>query len=102
MTKATLIKENILLGLACSFSDLVHYHHGGKTGSMQADMVLEEQRVLHLDLKATEGGCVAHWVELEHRRPQSQPPQWHTSSNKTTPPNSAKHSNTGVDGGLTY
>ena len=30
-----------------------------------------------------------YWAELEHRRPQSLPPQWHTSSNKTTPPNSA-------------
>ena len=35
-------------------NDLVHYHHGGKHGSMQADMVLEKElRVLHLDLKAT-------------------------------------------------
>jgi hypothetical protein len=42
MTKATLIKENIELGLAYSFGGLVHYHHGGKHGSMQADMVLEE------------------------------------------------------------
>jgi hypothetical protein len=30
---------------------------------MQADMVLEkEPRVLHLDLQAAEGDCVAHWL----------------------------------------
>ena len=49
MTKATLIKENIELGLAYSFRGLVHYHHGGKHGCMQADMVLEKElRILHL------------------------------------------------------
>ena len=53
MTKATLTKANIELGLAYSFRGLVHYHHGRKHGSMQADMVLEKElRVLHLDLKA--------------------------------------------------
>jgi hypothetical protein len=40
------------LGLAYSFRDSVHYHHGEKYGCMQADMVLEELRVLHLDPKA--------------------------------------------------
>ena len=49
MTVATLLKDNIELELAYSFSGLVHYHHGGKHGNMQADMVLEELRVLHLD-----------------------------------------------------
>ena len=38
--------------LAYSFRGLVHYHDGGKHDSMQADMVLEEPRVLHLDQKA--------------------------------------------------
>jgi hypothetical protein len=38
-----------------SYSGLVHYHHGGKHGSIQADMVLEEQRVLHPDPQAAEG-----------------------------------------------
>ena len=53
MTKATLIKENILLGLAYSFRGSVHYYHGGKHGSVKADMVLlEELRVLNLDPKA--------------------------------------------------
>jgi hypothetical protein len=41
MTKATLMKENISLGLAYSFRGLVHYHHSGKHGNVQADMVLE-------------------------------------------------------------
>jgi len=55
MTKATLIKENTPLELAYSFRGSVHYH-GGKHGGVQADMVLEKElRVLHLDLKATEG-----------------------------------------------
>jgi hypothetical protein len=49
MRKTTLIKANILLGLAFSFRGSVHYHHGGEHGSMQADLVLEEPRILHLD-----------------------------------------------------
>jgi hypothetical protein len=40
------------LGLAYRFKGSVHYHHRRKHGSMQADMVLEEPRVLHLDLTA--------------------------------------------------
>ena len=40
------------MGLAYPFRGLVYYHHGRKYGSMQADMVLEEPRILHLDLKA--------------------------------------------------
>ena len=40
------------MGLADSFRGLVHYHHGGKHDSIQADMVLEKElRILHLDLK---------------------------------------------------
>jgi hypothetical protein len=39
---ATLIKESIALGLAYSFSGLVHYH-GGKHGGVQGDMVLHPQ-----------------------------------------------------------
>jgi hypothetical protein len=54
MTKATLIKANILLGLAYSFRGLIHYHLSRKHGGIQADIVLEKElRVLHLDLKAT-------------------------------------------------
>jgi hypothetical protein len=53
MAKTTLTKENIQLGLAYSFRGSVHHHHGGKHGSVQADIVLEEElRVPHLDLKA--------------------------------------------------
>jgi hypothetical protein len=58
MTQVTLIKDNIQLGLTYSFRGLVHYHHRGKHGSMQADMVLEELRVLHLDLQVAKGDCV--------------------------------------------
>jgi hypothetical protein len=39
MIMATLIKENISLELAYR---LVHYHHGGKHGGTQADMVLKK------------------------------------------------------------
>ena len=63
MTMATLIKENISLGLAYNFRGLVCCHHGGKDGSMQAGMVLEKElRVLHLDGQTVEGGCVFHWA----------------------------------------
>jgi hypothetical protein len=41
------------LGLAYRFRGSVHYHHGGKHGSIQADMVLEKElRVIDLDLEA--------------------------------------------------
>ena len=52
-TSTTLIKENIELGLTYSFRGLVHYHHGRKHGSIQADMVLGEPGVLQLAPKAT-------------------------------------------------
>jgi hypothetical protein len=40
------------LGLAYRFKGPVHYNHGGKNGSIHADMVLKKElRVLHLDLK---------------------------------------------------
>jgi hypothetical protein len=76
MTKATLIKANISLGLAYSFRVSVHYHHGRKHGSTQADTVVEEPRVLHLDPKAAKGDWLLqaarkrlfflHWADLEH------------------------------------
>jgi hypothetical protein len=50
-TKATPTKDNISLGLPYNFRGSVQYHHDGKHGSMRADTVLEELRVLHLDLK---------------------------------------------------
>jgi hypothetical protein len=40
------------LELAHRFGSSVHYHHGRKHGSIQADMMLEELRVLHLTPKA--------------------------------------------------
>ena len=43
MAKAT-HKGKHLVGAGLQFSSLVHYHHGGKHGSVQADMVLEELR----------------------------------------------------------
>jgi hypothetical protein len=69
MTKAALIKKNISLGPAYSFS-LVHCHHGGKHGRAQEIMMLEK-RILHLELEAAEGYYVPHWPDLEHKRPQS-------------------------------
>ena len=52
MSKAAPIMANIYLGLAYSFRDLDHYHHARKHSNLQSDMVLQELRVLHLDLKA--------------------------------------------------
>ena len=52
MTKASLLKANISLGLASRLGGLVHYH-SREQGSMQADTVLEELRALHLDPKVT-------------------------------------------------
>jgi hypothetical protein len=44
------------LGLAYSFRDLVHYHHGKQHGSVQADMMVEKElRVLHLDPQSALG-----------------------------------------------
>jgi hypothetical protein len=51
MTTATLIKENISLGLPYSSS------HGGRHGSVQADVALEELRVLPSYPQAPEGDC---------------------------------------------
>jgi hypothetical protein len=51
MIKVTLTKNNISLELSYRFRGLVHYYHGGKRGSIQAGMALEELRVLHLVLK---------------------------------------------------
>jgi hypothetical protein len=43
MTTTTLIKENILLGMAYRFRGSVHYHHAQKHESMQVDMMLENE-----------------------------------------------------------
>jgi hypothetical protein len=49
--------------IGSQFRGLVHYHHGRKHGRMQADMVLEEPRILHRDQKegSKEEALVAHW-----------------------------------------
>jgi hypothetical protein len=61
---------------AHSFRGSVHYHHGGKHGNVQADMVMKKElRILHLDPQAAEGDEVPHWAELKYRRPQSPPSQ---------------------------
>jgi hypothetical protein len=38
-------------GADLQFQNSLHYHHGGKHGNMQADMVLQELRALHIDPK---------------------------------------------------
>lgn len=41
---------------------LVHYHHGKKRVSMQADRVQEKElRILHLNLQAA-GDCMSQWA----------------------------------------
>lgn len=78
MTKVTLIKENIPLGTNYSSRSLVAYH-GGKHGSIQANMVLGmELRDLQLDPKITEE-TVPHWAELEHKTMWAIPIQTTTS-----------------------
>jgi hypothetical protein len=52
MTTTTLIRTTINLGLTYRFRGSVHYYHGRKHGSVQADIVLKEPRVLHPDPKA--------------------------------------------------
>ena len=57
-------KESIELGLAYNYRGLVCYQHDRKNVSMQAGMVLEELRVLHLFLR--QQGEKSHWAWLEH------------------------------------
>ena len=47
MTMATLIKKNISLGLAYSFSGLVYYQHGRKHDGMLPYMVLDREAAEH-------------------------------------------------------
>jgi hypothetical protein len=58
------------LELAYSFRGSAHYYHGGKHGSVQADTMLEEPRVLYLDPTGRRLNCrqlgevfLPHWVE---------------------------------------
>jgi hypothetical protein len=69
-------KLKYLIGTGIQFRGLVHYHHGVKHGGVAGRHGAgEELRVLHLDGQAAGGDCVPHWVYLEHRSPQSPPPQ---------------------------
>jgi hypothetical protein len=52
MTKATLMKKTIYLGLTYRFKGSFYYYQGGKHGSIQAGMVLGKLRLLHLIPKA--------------------------------------------------
>lgn len=53
MTKATLLMENIQVGLAYRFRGVLCYSEGMKHGGMQADIVLRKNpRVLHPDQQA--------------------------------------------------
>jgi hypothetical protein len=54
------MKENIYSGPAYSFRGLVCYHHGREYGSLEADMMLEELRVLHLHRKAVRRRLLLH------------------------------------------
>ena len=56
-------KGSIYLGLAYSFRVSVHYHQGREHGSIQASMVKEELRVLHLVPKANRGSLVSRKLE---------------------------------------
>lgn len=47
------------MGLADRFKGSVYHHNGRKHGSIQADMLLEELRVLQLDPKAARRGLSA-------------------------------------------
>ena len=65
------------------FRGLAHYCHGRKHGSLQADMVREEElKVLHLDPQAAERTVTLGLA-------------W-TSSNKATPPKSATSYGTNI------
>lgn len=58
--------------LAYSFRGSIH-HYSGDHRSIEAEMVLGEPRVLHLDLKdAEEDSEISHWAEVEHRDQPSQ------------------------------
>ena len=53
MTTIILRKKNFIeAGLQCR--SLVHYHHGGEHGSVQAEIELEDLRALNFDLQVAE------------------------------------------------
>jgi hypothetical protein len=64
---ATLMRENIELKLAYSFSGLAHYHHGEMHGWIQAHMLLKTQlRVLHPHLQAAEKETLDLGLSIEN------------------------------------
>ena len=77
MTKATLIKESIQLGLAYRFRGLIHYHQGEEHGPGEVVKSSTPGRGEPLGL--------AWAFETSETTPQ-----WHTSSNRATPPNPSK------------
>jgi hypothetical protein len=99
-------KRKHLTGASLQFQRFSHYHHGWKHDSLQADIVLEEPRALHFDLKVArrtlssvgrqqETG-IPHWAELECRDLKTCPHRDKLPSKRPqqlqqghTPPNSA-------------
>jgi hypothetical protein len=53
---------------------------------MEADLVLEELSILHLDPKAAEGDCATLSIAKAHKTSKSLLSEGHTSSSKATPP----------------
>jgi len=84
----TRVRKCWLTGLAYRSRGLTYYHHGGKQGGVQADIVLEkEPGVLYLDQQTA--GRERHWAWLEHWNLEAHPSvthflqQGHTSDNAT-------------------
>ena len=78
--------------MAYRYRGLVHYHHRGKQGATQADIMLEKElTILHLDQLAAGREKKLHWTWLKHVTPQNPPPgthfllQDHAYFNKATP-----------------
>jgi hypothetical protein len=72
------------LGLAYSFKGSLWYHHSRKLGSVQADLLLEEPRVPHLDPKVVKKRLsyrqlesLPHWAELGHKTSKPTPTGTH-------------------------
>ena len=88
MTKATLIKDNIYLGLAYRFRGSVHYHQWWEHGSIQAGMVQKELRILYFiqDKQEKSGSHVVRTrVSLLTPTVTHFLQQGHTYSNEATP-----------------
>lgn len=59
MTKATLVKNNILLGAGLQIQRFRGYHHGGTHDSVQADMALEKELSVHLNEATSRRGLTS-------------------------------------------